>query len=189
MSYDERTAAEAVVEIHFNIYEFRDSISNYTIISNDDWQILSGREGKYMAKEFDTYGVLLYPIETPEDIKNAFSSKIDRIDKFREVLYKPRYWREFITIMIEGNKLYTSLDLGLQTFNGVDLVNSIARSKGIEYEDKDGYLRISIEVPRPLTNEKLNDAMERLSKALLLYYKIKEYQEDIASKLASQMLS
>ncbi|MFP3218314.1 MAG: hypothetical protein RXQ99_06895 [Acidianus sp.] len=189
MSYDERTTAEAVIEIHFNLYEFRDSISKYTIVSDDNWQIISGKEGKYMTKEFDTYGILMYPIETSEDIKYAFSNKIEKIDKFREALYKPRYWREFITIMIEGNKLYTSPDLGLQIFNGVDLVNDIARSKGIQYEDIDDYLRISIDLTRPLTKESLNDAMERLSKALLLYYRIKEYQEDVASKLASQMLS
>ncbi|BDC18382.1 hypothetical protein [Acidianus sp. HS-5] len=189
MSYDERTTTEATIEIHFNLYEFRDSISKYTIVSDDDWEIISGKEGKYLTKEFDTYGILIYPIEVSDDIKNSFLNKIEKIDKFREALYKPRYWREFITILIQGDKLFTSSDLGLETFNGVDIVNDIARSKGIQYENVDDYLRISIDITRPLDKDSLNNAMERLSKALLLYYKIKEYQEDIASKLASQMLS
>lgn len=184
MSYDEKTTAEAMIEIHFNLYELKESISSYKILSQDEWTIIAGKEGEYLLKEFDTYGILIYPVNTAKDIIQAFSFRLDKIDKFREILYKPLYWRENITIYINKNIIYTSNDLNLEKFNGLDLVNNILKNKGIEFRDNDGLLTIITEIERPLDKEKLNSAIEKLAKALSLYYKIKEAQEDIAQKLA-----
>ncbi|MEM4146478.1 MAG: hypothetical protein QXH41_02255, partial [Metallosphaera sp.] len=63
MSYDERTTADDVrVEIHLNPFSFRETISRYRIESEDSWVKLVGKEGEYLAKEFDSYAVLVYPI-------------------------------------------------------------------------------------------------------------------------------
>lgn len=184
MSRDEKTTAEAMIEIHFNLYELEESISKYRIIDRNDWTIIAGREGEYLLKEFDTYGVLIYPVNTTEDIKNAFSFRLDKIDVFREMLHKPLYWRESITVYINKTKMFTSQSLNLETFIGIDLVNNILRTKGIEFKDIDGIISIIIEIDRPLNRENLNSAIEKLSRALSLYFRIKEAQEEIARRLA-----
>lgn len=184
MSYDDRTTAEAMIEIHFNLYELKESISSYKIVDRNEWTIISGKEGEYLLKEFDSYGILIYPIHISQDIKFAFSFRLNKIDKFRETLHKPRFWRENITIYINRNKMCTSNSLGLEPFNGIDLVNNILTSKGIEFKDNDGIVNIVAEINRPLNKESLDAGIEKLSKALSLYFRIKEAQEDIAQRLA-----
>ncbi|ARM74964.1 hypothetical protein [Acidianus manzaensis] len=184
MNYDERTTTEATVEIHFNLYELRESVASYRILDEGDWTIISNKDENYLLKEFDTYGILIYPITVKEEIKEAFSQRLEKIDKFREVLYKPQYWRENITICIDKDRLYTADDLNLEFFNGIDLVNDILKSKGIEFYNDEYSVRIVIKISRPLNNNILNQAMENLSRALSLYFRIKEAQEDIAEKLA-----
>ncbi|AWR96484.1 hypothetical protein DFR86_02230 [Acidianus sulfidivorans JP7] len=184
MNNDERTTTEAMIEIHFNLYELRESIASYRIIDENDWITLSSKEGDYLLKEFDTYGILIYPSNVKSEIKNAFSQRLEKIDKFREALYKPQFWREYITIYIDGDTIYTGDDLNLEFFNGIDLVNSILKSKGIEFNYDESRVRITVKVSRPLNSSIVNHAMENLSRAISLYFRIKEAQEDIAEKLA-----
>lgn len=189
MSYDERTTSEAVIEINFNLYAFRESVSNYQVSYQGGWAILKGKEGEYLSKEFDNYAVLVYPVNAPMDLLESLSVKNEKIDKFREALYKPRYWRESVTIHLVRDKLITGTDIELTPFNGVDLVNDILRAEGTEFETIDENLVISARVERPLTAHILGKALYRISVCLSLYYKIKEAQEDIALKMAQEALS
>lgn len=188
MSYDERTTTEAIIEIYFNLYAFRESISNYQITYENDWSILKGKEGSYISKEFDTYAVLIYPTNAPNDLLEAFSKKIDKIDKFREILYKPRYWREYITLHLNGDKVFTGNDLNLFPFNGEDIVNNLLNSEGIEFITIDDEMRISTYIKRPISSDTLSKALNKLLVSLSLYYRIKEAQEDIALRLTKEIL-
>ncbi|AWR93517.1 hypothetical protein [Acidianus brierleyi] len=188
MNYDERTTAEAIIEIYFNLYAFRESISNYQITYENDWSILKGKEGSYISKEFDTYAILIYPTNAPDDLLNAFSNKISKIDKFREILYKPKYWREYITLHLNGNKIFTGNDLNLFPFNGEDIVNDLLNSEGIEFITLDDELRIATHLERPINSDTLSRALNKLLVSLSLYYRIKEAQEDIALKLTKEIL-
>ncbi|EWG07579.1 MAG: hypothetical protein ASUL_03694 [Candidatus Aramenus sulfurataquae] len=189
MSYDERTTSEAVIEINFNLYAFRESVSNYQVSYQDGWIVLKGKEGEYLSREFDNYAVLVYPVNAPKDLLEALSVKNEKIDKFREILYKPRYWRESVTIHLVKDKLVTGTDIELVPFNGVDLVNDILRTEGAEFKTIDDNLVISVTVERPLTAQNLGKALYKLSVCLSLYYRIKEAQEDIALKIAQEALS
>jgi hypothetical protein len=188
MNYDERTTAEAIIEIYFNLYAFRESISNYQITYENEWSVLKGKEGSYISKEFDTYAILIYPTNAPPDLLEAFSKKIDKIDKFREILYKPKYWREYITLHFNGNKIFTGNDLNLSPFNGEDIVNDLLNSEGIEFITTDDEMRISTQIERPINPYILSKALNRLLVSLSLYYRIKEAQEDIALKLTKEIL-
>ncbi|NON62455.1 hypothetical protein, partial [Acidianus sp. RZ1] len=163
-----------------------DSISKYQIKSSNDWNVISGKDGTYIVKEFDTYGVLVYPPNPQTDVALSFNEKISWIDKFREILYKPIYWREYITVIISDSMIYTTPDLNLERFNGIDLVNDVLRSQNIEFIEIDDSIRIGVKIKRPLSRQSLEEGIKSLTRALGLYYKIKEAQEDIAVKLASR---
>ncbi|AEB95371.1 MAG: hypothetical protein QXR57_04475 [Metallosphaera sp.] len=189
MSYDERTTADDVrVEIHLNPFSFRETISRYRIESEDSWVKLVGKEGEYLAKEFDSYAVLVYPIYLiPTELIRSLSYRIPSIDRLREVLMKPYHWRDFVTFRVREGFIMSS-DLELNVFLGMDLVNDVLVTTGLEFINLEDKLEIACRL-QDFGSGSLDKAFRRISLGLSLYFELKRSQEDVALKLSREFLS
>ncbi|QKR00572.1 hypothetical protein GWK48_09440 [Metallosphaera tengchongensis] len=189
MSCDERTTAEDFrIELHLNPFTFRETTLRYRVIEEDNWLRLTGKEGDYLAKDFESYAILLFPIQMiPREVLNSLDVRLTSIDMLREVLMKPNVWRDYLTLRVREGRVITA-DLMLENFMGRDLVNDIIADIGVKYvEGQDG-----LEISSILTNfswRELNEAFKRISFALSLYNQIRRNQEEIALNLANSFMT
>ncbi|AWR98751.1 hypothetical protein [Metallosphaera hakonensis] len=188
MNRDDRTTADYVrLELHLNPFSFRETTSRYRVQSEEAWIKLIGKEGEYLAREFDTYAVLLYPIDRiPRELLLSLSERLNSIDRLREALMKPMDWKDFVTFRVREG-LITSWDLRLQDFIGRDLVNGVLNPAGLEFVEVDDGIEVSCKLDS-FRSESLDSAFRAISLALGLYFDLKPLQEDISLKLAKEYL-
>ncbi|BFH72232.1 hypothetical protein SJAV_01760 [Sulfurisphaera javensis] len=171
------------VEIHLNLLEFRNSISNYIFVENLDngWNEIRGVEGEYFYKEFSGYAVLVSK-DFPIDKGHIFERL--KVDKLREILDQPGRVKYYMTLEILPEKLSTTEEDCLDEFPGIDIVNGLI--KEFQYVREE----CCVKIVTPLLNiEKFDEALNNLIKAFQLYYSIIKMQEEVAITLARKFLA
>jgi len=171
------------VEIHLNILEFRNSISNYIIIDKreDGWVKIRGIEDEYYYKEFNGYAVLVshdFPLEKGYIFDNL------KVDKLREILDQPGRVKYYITLEITEKQLKTTEEDCLDDFPGIDIVNGMLN----DFKFEKGECCVKI-VSLMESLEKFKDSLERIIKGFQLYYSIIKKQEEIAVEIAKKFLT
>lgn len=171
------------VEIHLNILEFRNSISNYIIVEEreDEWTEIRGIEDKYYYKEFNGYAVLVshdFPLEKGYIFDNL------KVNKLREILDQPGKVKYYLTLEITGNYLKTTEEDCLNDFPGIDLVNGILNDFQFERDE------CCVKIITFMNNlEKFKDSLENIIKGFQLYYSIIKKQEEIAINITKRFLT
>ena len=188
MNRDERTTSEVRLELHLNPFSFHETTSRYRVEEEDNWLRLTGKEGEYLAREFETYAVLLYPISwIPRELILSLNHRLTSVDKLRDVLMKPMDWKDFVTFRIREGQI-TSSDLKLENFLGRDLVNNVLESEGIEFVELDEGVELACKL-ESFSWSSLNLAFWKISMGLSLYFELKRYHEDVSLRLAQEYLS
>jgi len=183
---DDRTATEPLrLELHLNLYSFRESIVRYRIEGEGEWLRLGGREGEYLARELESYAVLLYPVRSvSNEVLTALLNPIPSVDRLREVLMRPDLWRDYITFKLKVGEMDTT-DLKLEDFLGRDLVNDVLRQYGVRLIQSDEFVEISVDL-NEVSQRSLDTALRKVWLTLSLYHEIRESQEDVALKTAQK---
>ncbi|EHP70840.1 hypothetical protein MetMK1DRAFT_00013440 [Metallosphaera yellowstonensis MK1] len=183
---DDRTATEPLrLELHLNLYSFRESIVRYRIEGEGEWLRLRGREGEYLARELESYAVLLYPVRSvSNEVLTALLNPIPSVDRLREVLMRPDLWRDYITFKLKVGEMDTT-DLKLEDFLGRDLVNDVLRQYGVRLIQSDEFVEISVDL-NEVSQRSLDTALRKVWLTLSLYHEIRESQEDVALKTAQK---
>ncbi|MDT7861544.1 MAG: hypothetical protein RRA45_04970 [Saccharolobus sp.] len=180
------------VEVYLNVRSLKESLRNFTVEDEvNGWTIVKNKNNeKYIVRDFDeSYSILIYVEGLEDDIFQAFSNELSSIKKLKEVLYVPERWNDRIDLKIESNKLMTTPSLDLECITGIELLNSIIKSKGFRYEKIDECLVIiEIEITRPLSSILLDGYINLLYHSLKMYYKIKKAQEDVLLKTALEYM-
>jgi hypothetical protein len=153
----------------------------------NEWSVVEGFS-KFYTKEFKSYAIVV-DYDSDPDVLESLSEGLDTLDELRPSLMKPNFFYDSVSFIVRGDEIVTLPSLNLEWFPGQDLVNSFLKAEGIEIRrEEDCYSSIAVKVARPLTKDSINEALRKIGLALAVYEKVREVQEDVAVRVARELV-
>jgi hypothetical protein len=176
------------VEVFFEYNSFKEILEKYPFEIYGEWYIIHSYP-KMLAKEFNSYFLLIYPYEKIcEDFLKIFSNKFEILDKFKEFTFLPNNWKTSITFKINKDFIALGSEFNITIFHGIDLINNILKDKNMEFKILDDCeVELRIKLTKKIDGNELIKIFELLYYGLKIYYDIKKEQETIVMKLISRI--